>query len=258
MSEQAICPWRGLDEMQSSVRAYLRVRLRDENDVEDVAQEVFLRAARSREPGREPQSIRAWVLRIAENTLTDHRRRRRRRQAREVGEDGLAEIAAHVPARHEEREEPAVRVDERLVERRRVLEWMAEALAELDREDQFVLDSYYAASERCPAIARSLQVESRLVKTRLLRARHRVRDHVRRRVEDVIATGKPSKARARSGERVEVLAPTAADGARGRSTDAEQPRRREAATGEPDRRTAAATGPQRRVVAAERDVRWIR
>lgn len=180
MNEQSTCAWVGLDELQPLVRSYLRPRLYDENDVEDVVQEALLRAARFRRVEREPQSLRAWMLRIAENALTDHRRRKRRRRTQEVDDELLDKLEGREAAPGETFDDERVRVDDRVVERRQLLGWMADALSELDGDDQFVLDSFYAGAEACPAIAESLEVDPALVKTRLFRARERLREHVKR------------------------------------------------------------------------------
>jgi RNA polymerase sigma-70 factor, ECF subfamily len=180
MNELSSGAWIGLDAMRSLVRGYLRPRLSDENDVEDVVQEALLRAARFRDVEREPQSLRAWMLRIAENALTDHRRRLRRRKSREIEDEALDEHEGREDAPGEGLDDERVRVEDSVVERQQLFGWMADALAELDSEDQFVLDSYYAGDAACPTIARSLALEPALVKTRLFRARQRVREHVRR------------------------------------------------------------------------------
>jgi RNA polymerase sigma-70 factor (ECF subfamily) len=60
---------------QGLVVALLAARVRGRNDVEDLAQEVFLRAWRRIADLREPGKFPGWLARIAVNAALDHRRR---------------------------------------------------------------------------------------------------------------------------------------------------------------------------------------
>ena len=55
-----------------AVYGYLRSRLSQAADAEDLAQEVFLRWYRNRERGDELKNVRAWLLGIARNVLLEH------------------------------------------------------------------------------------------------------------------------------------------------------------------------------------------
>ena len=81
--------WDGLEEMRDSLRAFLVRHCTDENDIEDVIQETFLRAARYRRR-RPVQCLRPWAMRIALNVLADARRRVVRTQAHPQTSDELA------------------------------------------------------------------------------------------------------------------------------------------------------------------------
>jgi DNA-directed RNA polymerase specialized sigma24 family protein len=72
--------WEGLEELRDGLRAFLVRQCPDENEIEDVIQETFLRAARYRRR-RPVQSLRPWALRIALNVLANARRRIVRTQA---------------------------------------------------------------------------------------------------------------------------------------------------------------------------------
>ncbi len=83
---------------QGLVLALLAARLRRRDDVEDLAQEVFLRAWR-RLPGlREPAKFTGWLARIAVNAALDHRRRAAvRPRVGSLDDEGAAEPAAGGP-----------------------------------------------------------------------------------------------------------------------------------------------------------------
>lgn len=70
------------------LRGYLRMRLRDANDAEDVAQEAFLRVWRSR-GAEQIENPRSYLFRVANNIATDRLRERQRWQW--VDESAVAE-----------------------------------------------------------------------------------------------------------------------------------------------------------------------
>ena len=84
---------------QGLVTAILVTRVRSRDDVEDLAQEVFLRAWR-RLPGlREPGKFTGWLARIAVNAALDHRRRAVvRPRPGSLDEEGSPEPVAVGPA----------------------------------------------------------------------------------------------------------------------------------------------------------------
>lgn len=87
-----------LEAVQPLLRSYLQRRLRDEEAVADVAQEVLLTMHRVRhtfEPGR---AFEPWFYAIARSRFIDHLRRRRLRGDLEVAGDDLPEAAAEEPA----------------------------------------------------------------------------------------------------------------------------------------------------------------
>jgi RNA polymerase sigma-70 factor (ECF subfamily) len=60
---------------QGLVAALVAARVRGRQDVEDLVQEVFLRAWRQLPGLREPERFAGWLARIAVNAALDHRRR---------------------------------------------------------------------------------------------------------------------------------------------------------------------------------------
>jgi RNA polymerase sigma-70 factor (ECF subfamily) len=65
------------------VHAYLRARVLDASDAEDLCQEVFYRGYRSFDQYDRQRDVRFWLIGIARNALREHVRRVRRRK--EVG-----------------------------------------------------------------------------------------------------------------------------------------------------------------------------
>ena len=67
-------------ENHAAVHGYLRARLLNGNDSEDLSQEVFLRAYRAIERFDPSTSIRPWLLGIGRNVLREHVRKVRKRK----------------------------------------------------------------------------------------------------------------------------------------------------------------------------------
>ena len=87
---------------QGLVVALVAARVRGRSDVEDLAQEVFVRAWR-RLPGlREPEKFVGWLARIAVNAALDHRRRVavRPRPGTLDGDDSAEPAASGAPVGH--------------------------------------------------------------------------------------------------------------------------------------------------------------
>jgi RNA polymerase sigma-70 factor (ECF subfamily) len=83
-----------LEGLQPLLRAYVKKRLRDEEAVADVCQDVLLTMHRVRhtfEPGR---AFEPWFYAIARSRFIDHLRRRRRRGDLEVPSDQSPELLA--------------------------------------------------------------------------------------------------------------------------------------------------------------------
>ena len=65
------------DAVQPGLLRWLRRRMRDEVEAEDVCQEAFIRLLRELRAGRVPESPAAWVWRVAHNLLVSHARHAR-------------------------------------------------------------------------------------------------------------------------------------------------------------------------------------
>jgi RNA polymerase sigma-70 factor (ECF subfamily) len=170
-------PWHGLADLRGGLRSVLLRRLPDENEVEDVIQETYLRAARYRGRLQDGRRLRSWATRIALNVLSDRRRREQRYLSTEPGDRVLErEAEAGGPALPE----AALSLGRFEVERERALLVLARARRRLRESDRRVLDSFYGGAGSCRATAEECGIPPHLVKVRLFRARRRLSRAVRR------------------------------------------------------------------------------
>ena len=101
----------GAADLASAVRSFVSVRVRDRNDVDDIAQEALLRLYRNVHRLRDAGALEGWAFQVARSAIADHYRRPARRATpmdpaavddlvRGVedrpGEDPTAEVAACV------------------------------------------------------------------------------------------------------------------------------------------------------------------
>ena len=153
---------------QTKIVAYATRMLNDQDEGEDVAQEVFIKAYRSLESFRGASSFSTWLYRIATNLCIDRVRKKKRspQQAysldepldkeEERGGRDVPDLSAE-PSRNVEREELRVQVRAKLAE-------MPEKL----RAVLLMCDIQGMAYED---IARSLECPVGTVKSRLFHAR---------------------------------------------------------------------------------------
>ncbi|MFT4649183.1 MAG: RNA polymerase sigma-70 factor (ECF subfamily) [Glaciecola sp.] len=177
--------WSGLEEHRTSLQRYLQSRCTDENDIADIIQESFLRAARYRRVPMDSSRLRGWLMRIASNVQVDKARGGSRGPT-----NGLApEIWENIgePVQEEARFSwggGSVVMEEALV-------CLRAAESELREQDRKVLDEYYLRGSGTDEIAGRLGVSSSMVKVRLFRARRRLKSLLEKRFRLV---GKPTLA----------------------------------------------------------------
>jgi len=161
--------WEGLEELRDGLRSFLGRHCPDENDVEDVIQETFLRAARYRRAHR-VKSLRPWTMRIALNVLADAKRRGVRTQAEPRTSEPF-----DLPARHEASPaDSSYRLGESWLDGETARDLVLRTLGRLRERDRALLDSYYGGELRTLVVSEECGVPQRLVKVRLYRARKRL------------------------------------------------------------------------------------
>lgn len=181
--------WRGLESLREGLRGYLRRHCADDNEVDDVIQETFLRAARYRKR-LEPRQLRPWAMRVALNVLMDFKRRNQRYVHGTTSEGALDALAA--PEDTLARDDADVRLGPWILKRGEALEHLAGAFTTLREDDRQVLSSFYAGAQSSRETAEECAIPAHLVKIRLFRARRRLLSLLRRRIGDELEAEAPS------------------------------------------------------------------
>ncbi|WNO09377.1 sigma-70 family RNA polymerase sigma factor [Teredinibacter sp. KSP-S5-2] len=71
MNKQQNALEEAVNSLQTRLRRYLRKRLSDISDVDDVIQEAFLKALNAQKAGKNIDNIHAWLFAVAKTTLVD-------------------------------------------------------------------------------------------------------------------------------------------------------------------------------------------
>jgi RNA polymerase sigma factor (sigma-70 family) len=77
MTEQDLRISKAMEQEQSRLRNFIRRRVPDEGDVEDILQDVFSELVEAYRLMRPVKQVGAWLFRVARNRITDLFRRRR-------------------------------------------------------------------------------------------------------------------------------------------------------------------------------------
>jgi RNA polymerase sigma-70 factor (ECF subfamily) len=153
---------------QNTVYGFLRARLIEPADVEDLSQEVFLRCYMGREKLSRATSVGAWLIGISRNLLREHVRRVQRR--REVAWTELClELDALASDHHE-------RPDDALLHLPKCLESLGQSARE-------AIDLRYRSQLRMAVIAEKLKRSEGAVKLLVHRARQALRNCLDRRLK---------------------------------------------------------------------------
>jgi RNA polymerase sigma-70 factor (ECF subfamily) len=155
------CVARAWQKHEAELRGYLRHRVGDDHAADDLLQDVFVKAMRQGRGFCALDNPRAWLFQVARNALVD--RLRTRHGAEPLTEELLESAAAGA--------EPIAPVDA-------LSECVARTLAELSDEDAAILRAcdLEGQTQREYAAARGLGLPA--AKSRLLRARQRLRDRL--------------------------------------------------------------------------------
>ncbi len=145
---------------QAAIYGYLRARLLEPADAEDLCQEVFLRCYSAQARFDSPNLVRPWLFGIARNLLRERMRRLKRR--REVAWIELClEVEKLVPV-EDDRHDAAV-------------QHLPECLGSLGPTAREALDLHYRNSLGLSAIGTKLHRSEGAVKLVLFRARQALR-----------------------------------------------------------------------------------
>ena len=141
---------------QGAVFGYLRARLLQPTDAEDLTQEVFLRCYLAKDRFDTESLIRPWLIGIARNLLREHIRKVSRRK-----EVAWTELCLEI--------EDLVQADEGTYED--VVVHLPECLESLGRSAREAIDMRYAAKLRLAEIGEKLRRSEGAVKLLMFRAR---------------------------------------------------------------------------------------
>ncbi len=149
-----------VDRHQRTVYGYLRTRVRQPSDAEDMTQEVFLRCYEARARFDDAGLVKPWLLGIAKNLLREHVRRHRRRH-----EVAWTELCLEM--------EVCVGPSLSAIADHEV--WLPTCLEELGPSAREALDLHYRQERRLAEIAAAQHRSEGAVKLLLYRARQALR-----------------------------------------------------------------------------------
>jgi RNA polymerase sigma-70 factor, ECF subfamily len=159
---------------QSRVFAVAGGILRNKEDVEDVAQQVFVKAYFSLKRFDQRAAFSTWLYKITVNECWDVLRKRKVRPL--LYESDLSEEQAHEYSGFSEKA-TVPDVSDRLEARERV----ENLLVDLDERDRLMLILKEVQGFSVEEIAEILEINGNTVKVRLFRARRRIMEKVKRR-----------------------------------------------------------------------------
>ncbi len=148
--------------------------LRNREDVEDTAQQVFLKAYFSLKRFDQRAAFSTWLYKITVNECWDLLRRKKVRPL--VYESELSEEQAHLYQSTEEKPEHAPDVSEQMARRQQLEHW----LECLDERDRVILVLKEVQGFTVTEIAEMMGINGNTVKVRLFRARQRIAERIRR------------------------------------------------------------------------------
>ena len=152
--------------------------LRNKEDVEDVAQQVFLKAYFSLKRFDQRAAFSTWLYKITVNECWDLLRKKKSRPL--VFEAELSEEQARKYKASEDAEAPAADVSDRLATQQTV----NQLLGLLDERDRTMLLLKEVQGFSVEEIAEILGLNGNTVKVRLFRARRRIMERMKRRVAE--------------------------------------------------------------------------
>ena len=157
MTTSLPCVLRAWNEHKGELRNYLRHRAKDAYQADDLLQEVFVKAMQQGKQFCLLENSRAWLFQVARNALVDQFR---------MGRD-VAELPDDLP-QPETAREPILALST----------CVARVLSELTPEDRHIIEQCDLEGVKQKDYAAAQQLSLPAVKSRLLRARERMRAHM--------------------------------------------------------------------------------
>jgi len=149
--------------------------LRNKEDVEDVAQQVFVKAFFSLKRFDQRAAFSTWLYKITVNECWDVLRKKKSRPL--LFETELSEEQARQYKASEDAESPVRDVSDRMAVEQR----LEQLLGMLDERDRMMLVLKEVQGFSVEEIAEMLEINGNTVKVRLFRARQRIMERVKRR-----------------------------------------------------------------------------
>ncbi len=146
---------------EAELRGYLRHRLSDTDAADDVLQDVFVKAMRQGQGFCALDNPRAWLFQVARNALVD------RLRTAHPHEPLTDELAAIIPLDAQ----PVAPIDA-------LADCLSRTLGELSAEDAAILRACDLEGQTQRAFAQAQGLSLPAVKSRLLRARQRLRERM--------------------------------------------------------------------------------
>jgi len=176
---------------QQRVCALVSGILRRQEDVEDVAQQVFLKVFLSLKKFDQRAAFSTWLYKITINECWDHLRKRKVRPLvyeSDLSEEQVSRLDGIVSAE---------RPPESASERAEVKEFLDQVLEKVPEEDRQLLILKEMEGFSVQELARILNLNANTVKVRLFRARGRIMDAYRRRLGTATTGNRPGTERKR-------------------------------------------------------------
>lgn len=137
-------------------------------DVEDVAQEVFIRLYYSLDQLRSPEVFEPWLYRLTVNAALDYLRKRRKRRK----ESRVADLSEQQVMMADAAAGSKIEVDEK--EKARIRELVDSLLSGVSEEDRLLLTLKEVEGLSLKELEKIYRVNENALKVRLFRARQRV------------------------------------------------------------------------------------
>ncbi len=160
-----------VDRYEPSIKGFLHKRLKDEERVQDLTQDTFLRVHRARERYDASRKFSTWIYTIASNLLkNEYRNRSRRRETTftDLRRDGSPQGSASRPIEFEaDRPDP-----EHLAYRSELREAIRDAIERMDEHHRVPFVMREVEDRTYEEISDAIGVPVGTVKSRLFRARN--------------------------------------------------------------------------------------